>query len=311
MNTKLLTIFTRTPLHVGAGSSVGAVDQPVVRERHTGYPVIPGSAIKGVLADLWLEKNEDGSTFFLEKEIDGKKVYESVRDKDGVGLFGKTDAKDAAAGSLLIGEGKLLAFPVRSAKGCWAWLTCPLALKRFARDCGIATDGDSGAPAPQPKDGSTSQFAPAPADDEAYAPAKLKVGNSVVFEEYPLKVDKDVPKAIVDLLAGLSDDEVWKAIADHLAIVSDDLFAYFAKNACEIANHNRIDDKKGVVANGALFSQENVPSETMFYSVLNTKKLDDFAKLEDKLRTEKNLLQIGADMTTGLGWCSVATKEVK
>ena len=93
--------------------------------------------------------------------------------------------------------------------------------------------------------------------------------------------------------------------------MSDELFAYFVQNACEIANHNRIDDKTGVVANGALFSQENVPSETMFYSVLNTKKLDDFAKLEDKLRTEKNLLQIGADMTTGLGWCSVATKEVK
>lgn len=295
MKTTIMSIFTRTPLHVGAGSSVGAVDQPVVRERHTGYPVIPGSAIKGVLADLWLDWSDRENP---------------KRDADGIELLG-AESGDAKAGLLLIGEGKLLAFPVRSAKGCWAWLTCPLALKRFARDCGIAMDGGSGAPAPQPKDGSTSQFAPAPADDEAYAPAKLKVGNSVVFEEYPLKVDKDVPKAIVDLLAGLSDDEVWKTIADHLAIVSDDLFAYFAKNACEIANHNRIDDKKGVVANGALFSQENVPSETMFYSVLNTKKLDDFAKLEDKLRTEKNLLQIGADMTTGLGWCSVATKEVK
>ena len=52
MQTKIMSIFTRTPLHVGCGSSVGAVDQPVVRERHTGYPVIPGSAIKGVLADL-------------------------------------------------------------------------------------------------------------------------------------------------------------------------------------------------------------------------------------------------------------------
>ena len=51
MTTKLLYLFTRTPLHVGAGSSVGAIDQPVVRERHTGFPIIPGSSIKGVLAD--------------------------------------------------------------------------------------------------------------------------------------------------------------------------------------------------------------------------------------------------------------------
>nr|MBP7373092.1 hypothetical protein [Opitutaceae bacterium] len=42
MTTKLLYLFTRTPLHVGAGSSVGAIDQPIIRERHTGFPVIPG-----------------------------------------------------------------------------------------------------------------------------------------------------------------------------------------------------------------------------------------------------------------------------
>ena len=59
MSTQVLAIFTRTPLHVGCGSSVGAVDQPVVREHHTGYPVIPGSALKGVLADLWLELGKD------------------------------------------------------------------------------------------------------------------------------------------------------------------------------------------------------------------------------------------------------------
>lgn len=62
MQTKIMSIFTRTPLHVGCGSSVGAVDQPVVRERHTGYPVIPGSAIKGVLADLWNEPKKQAQT---------------------------------------------------------------------------------------------------------------------------------------------------------------------------------------------------------------------------------------------------------
>ena len=51
MNQKVMSIFTRTPMHVGAGSSVGAVDQPIIRERHTGFPVIPGSAVKGVLRD--------------------------------------------------------------------------------------------------------------------------------------------------------------------------------------------------------------------------------------------------------------------
>ena len=55
MTSRLLYLFTRTPLHVGAGASVGAIDQPIVRERPTGLPIIPGSSLKGVLADLWAD----------------------------------------------------------------------------------------------------------------------------------------------------------------------------------------------------------------------------------------------------------------
>ena len=287
MNTKLLTIFTRTPLHVGCGSSVGAVDQPVVRERHTRFPVIPGSSIKGVLADLWLEHNDDGSLTLVEKD--------SVRDADGVNLLGSTDNRKAQAGSLLIGEGKLLAFPVRSARKCFAWITCPLALARFARDTGRDLKLD----------------AVKVADGRSLAPDALKIDDSVVFEEYPLVISGAVPDTVIKNLADLVDGDLWKELKDRLAVVSDELFQYFAENACEIANHNRIDDVTGVVQGGALFSQENVPSETLFYAMLNTKKADDFGKLETKLAGENNLLQIGAHMTTGLGWCSVATKEVK
>ena len=279
MNTKLLTIFTRTPLHIGCGSSVGAVDQPVVRERHTRFPVIPGSSIKGVLADLWLDWT------------DPKKP---VRNGDGIELLGAENG-DAKAGSLLIGEGKLLAFPVRSARKCFAWITCPLALARFARDTGRDLKLD----------------AVKVADGRSLAPDALKIDDSVVFEEYPLVISGAVPDTVIKHLADLVDGDLWKELKDRLAVVSDELFQYFAENACEIANHNRIDDVTGVVQGGALFSQENVPSETLFYAMLNTKKADDFGKLETKLAGENNLLQIGADMTTGLGWCSVAMKEVR
>ena len=68
MQTKIMTLFTRTPLHVGSGSAVGAIDLPVMRERHTQFPVIPGSAIKGVLADEFLtaerKRSEDGKIIF-------------------------------------------------------------------------------------------------------------------------------------------------------------------------------------------------------------------------------------------------------
>ena len=130
MTTKILTIFTRTPLHVGAGSSVGAIDQPIVRERHTRFPVIPGSSIKGVMADLWTE-NLDRK----EEKKDDQTIVSYVRSPNTelTWLFGEEDAKAAAAGALLFGEGKLLAFPVRSAKGGVAWATSPLVILRAIR----------------------------------------------------------------------------------------------------------------------------------------------------------------------------------
>ena len=150
------------------------------------------------------------------------------------------------------------------------------------------------------------------ANGTTLAPEKLKVDKNVVFEEYPLTSNAAAPKDVIDAFIALSDEPTWKdEVVSRLAIVSDEMFAYFAENACEIANHNRIDDKTGVVADKALFSQENVPSETMFYAVFNSRNADDFAKLDEKLNAEKKLLQIGADMTTGLGWCSVAIKEVE
>ena len=265
MQTKIMSIFTRTPLHVGCGSSVGAVDQPVVRERHTGYPVIPGSAIKGVLADLWNEPKKTGA--------DAKPAF--VRSQDGITLFGNDD----------------------TAKGAFAWITCPLALNRYKRDGGFAfTIPDVAANAVCVTKESILRFE----------------GGKVIFEEYPLAVAaNEIDESLVAALKNLCADSVWADMPKRLAVVSDELFQHFVENACEIANHNRIDDETGVVANGALFSQENVPSETLFYSVVNVVESTHLDMLDTKLNAEGHLLQIGADVTTGLGWCTVALKEVK
>lgn len=300
-----MTIFTRTPLHVGCGSSVGAVDQPVVRERHTRFPIIPGSAIKGVLADLWMEDGVDVKV--VEKDKDGIKTKEYIRikDSDAYRIFGNNaNGKDdkASAGELVTGEGRILLFPVRSAKKCWAWLTCPLVLERFAYDAGVKPP-----------------VLPPIEDSEAIASSGLAVKGSVVFEDYPFTC-KDGVADVVKFLDGVSSgtEVLSENIADHLAVVTDELFAYFVSNACEIANHNRINDETGVVMGGALFSQENVPSETLFYSVMSAmpsassaKPLDVLGAVESRLKEIGNLIQIGADATTGLGWCSVAFKDGK
>jgi CRISPR-associated protein Cmr4 len=288
---------------VGAGASVGAIDQPIIRERHTGFPVIPATSLKGTFADEWNEvakakrKKPDGT----EEEVE---VIQ--RSADGKWLFGETDADNAAAGALLFTEARLLAFPVRSAKGSFAWITCPLILRRAQRD-GVLADLSN---------------LPDPSDPQALFTANgpLAIGDKVVLEEYTFTHSGDLPAKLGDSLAGLLDDPVWKEVATRLVILSDGMMSFFAQNACEVAQHVRIDDETGTAAGGALFNQENVPSETLFYSVLHAlpgrgerfkdKKpkdaLDAFAQKVDG----KKPFQFGGDASTGLGWCTVKLAPV-
>ncbi len=276
MKAKSLVLFTRTPLHVGAGASVGIVDLPIIRESHTGYPVIPGTSLKGVLADLWNGELVD------KKRPQGSNVRL---------LFGSDEAKDANGGKLLVGESKVVAFPVRSAKGGFAWVTCPLALGRLYRDLGKKLE--------------SFDFE----EDMCYASSALQLEGSAILEEYSLEVKDDVPKDIVDELKDLCNDDLWHGeLSSHLAIVADEMFKYFVENTCEIAQHVKINDETGTAEGGALFNQENVPAETLFFTVLYENTDGCFDKLEKKLNDVGNLIQIGADATTGLGWCSVNLK---
>lgn len=281
MEKQIFAIFTRTPLHVGAGNSVGAIDSPVMRERHTRIPIIPGSSLKGVLADLWNDGN-------FRRTDEGKK------------LFGEDDpgAREAKAGQLLVGEARVLAFPVRSAKGSFAWITCPLALRRLERDGGFELDVDS-------LDGLKEDQCAAVSDEVILG------GGTVVLEEYQFAVQKKELSAIAETLAKLGADPVWQEVKTRLVVVSDEMFSYFVEQACEVVTRIRVDDETGTVASGALFNQEQVPSETMFYAVLGAegkKELaapDALSKVREKLESAGNVLQIGGDETIGLGYCTV------
>ncbi len=295
MQQQVLSILTRTPMHVGAGASVGVVDLPIIRERHTGYPVIPGSSLKGVLAALWNDKDN------LTK--DNKRI----KDSDLEILFGRDDfdsndeAKKAQAGKLLVGEAKILAFPVRSAKNAFAWCTCPTIIYRLLRDLQPIAGPNL------PNDLKLPQLNA----DQCLAAEALcftENGRKIILEEYCLQAipNKDIDPALIAALEKMSEDPVWRQeLGQHLVILSNEMFSYFVQNACEIAQHVKIDIDTNAAQSGALFNQENVPSETMFYALMTETKDKCLEKLAAKLKDNKHILQIGADATTGLGWCTV------
>ena len=319
MTTKLLYLFTRTPLHVGAGSSVGAIDQPIVRERHTGFPIIPASSLKGSFADQWPTGITHNVRLKTRKEKD-QVIIEEV--SDAAWLFGSDEAGDtlSAAGALLFGEARLLAFPIRSAKGSFAWITSPTLLRRAVRDgvfpanvvAAIKAMGE-------------------PGDEQAlFANGKLDLTvvennqnvHKVVLEEYTFTRQGDLPLNLGPALQTLiSGDPVWAEIASRLVILSDGQMSFFATTACEVAQHVRINDETGTAAHTGLFNQENVPSETLFYGVVRatdsrlkgkayegsahtTKNADDAAKVFAAKVTEKGVFQFGGGASTGLGYCS-------
>jgi CRISPR-associated protein Cmr4 len=273
---KILYIFTRTSLHVGAGSSVGAIDQPIQRERHTGFPTIPGSALKGVLADEepYLQRNGDGK---FERTDVGRQIFGDER----------PDNELANSGSISFGEGKLLAFPVRSGRGCFAWLTCPLTLKRWSRDAG-----------------KTLRSLPNLVKNEAYFD-KDTLGDKAIFEDYTYIwkgafPNTDAAGKWLDELSRSFVDSVWvDSCSRHVVLVSDETMAHFARTATEVAQHVKIDDDKGTQVHGALFNQENVPSETLFYAPLIELRIGALDKL-----AVRPVIQIGGDGTTGLGYCT-------
>ena len=117
-NNALFYLHAITSLHPGSGTALGVVDMPIQRERHTGWPVIPGSSIKGVLRDACRRKNGDDPLLDV--------------------AFGKGGESDSYSGALSLTDARILAFPVRSMKGVFAWVTCPQALRRYRRDADIA-----------------------------------------------------------------------------------------------------------------------------------------------------------------------------
>lgn len=324
MITKPLLILTRTPLHVGAGASVGAIDQPIQRERHTGFPIIPASSLKGSFADHW-----NHELYIIGQGDKQKKVRVN---QDGTAstpawLFGSDSDQNAFAGSLVFSEARVLAFPVRSAIGSFAWITCPMMLQRAKRDGVIA----AAIPAEPP------------ADDQAmFKPnGPLAIGQQnpqIVLEDYCLSNVGAYPAELAaEIAALLPNDEVFQSIKDRLVILSNGMMTHFVTTTCEVAQHVRISDETGTAEGTGLFNQENVPADTLFYSVLGAKVPASILLAEqnvpasvpladattptnprtaedvmDLFRSKINsvkLFQFGGDASTGLGFCTVTLKD--
>lgn len=278
-------IHTVTPLHVGTGRGVGYIDLPIAREKVTNWPCIPGSAVKGVMADHF------GAT-------------EKKREDDDLALaaFGRkndssTTEANSTAGSLVFTDARIVCLPIRSFYGTFAWVTSPFCLERLKRD--------------------TSLPILSLVVESAIVTSRTKLvrnGTKLYLEDLDLDcVISQEADACAELIARavFADRPEWQDIfRERLAIVSDDIFTFLCEAGTEVGAHIRIDEDLGTVAGGALWYEEALPVETLLAGTVWCDRVYREKNASDELTKEKLLenfcsrpleLQIGGKASTGKG----------
>lgn len=289
-----LGLHAQTSLHAGAGTALDTIDLPVQRERHTQWPTIPGTAIKGVLRDAARRYHDEGN------------LDDADKNEDVVMAFGPNrEEADKHAGALSFTDARLLAFPVRALKGVYAWVSCPAVLARLHRDAALVR--------------TTPNWKVPPIGDNQAAVCEGSInlsGDRVVLEEYDFQRVRTDSTPIAKWIAEnvLPTTEAYKATRDRFVqafvVLSDDDFTYFARHATEVTARIALDASTKTVKKGALFYQELVPAEALFYSIVianasRAGRAKAATKVRDKLvEVMPDVVQIGGDETTGKGLCA-------
>ncbi len=299
-----LFLINQTPLHAGSGSDLGIVDLPIQRERHTGFPKIEGSSLKGALRHDF--------------EADNNTSHPQAKYDEAITLTFGPDKGDLHAGALGFTDARLLLFPVRSVKGVFAWVTCPRVLRQFERDMKIATPDFSISNIPNLAEMNACVLS---------AQTTLKATpDLVILEEYAFEVEEktDITVGEKALNIHLADtlfdkDSYWHdKVQKDIVIVSDTAFADFAQLSTEVITRTKIDPNTGTVIGGALFTEEYLPTESVMYALILAaptfiKEEKNKGIFKDKMTNEastvmqffkdglRDVVQIGGSATIGKG----------
>lgn len=307
-----LFIICETPLHAGTGSDLGIIDLPIQRERHTQYPKIEASGLKGALRVAFEDKTID--TFKINEhkvkiqlsfgyDPDGKNTEKVKKEEDG-----------QFAGALGFSDARILLFPVKSLKGTFAWVTCPNVINKFIKDmsiCKIKPD-----------------FTYINNDENTVVNNPILTINTekteVVLEDSLLTVKENenttkIAEYFSKVIFPQTEEYIYwsELIKKNFIIISNDTFKDFVTLATEVITRTKINNETGTVKDGALFTEEYLPSETIMYtlsmfsplfqngSVFNNPywqdEINEYA-VRDFFRTSlPEVVQIGGNATLGKG----------
>jgi len=277
-----LYLICETPLHAGSGSDLGIVDMPIQRERHTGFPKVESFGLKGSLRSAFERDAIDAELIKIHAAFgyDDAGVKQSVKDAFTYPDNGVKKEEFQFAGCLGFSDARLLLFPVKSMRGVFAWVTCPAVLNRYVQDLG-------------------GQKTILLAKDTAKVPKNCglfidKDQKKLILEEYSFDASKDDDvTSLAEKLANLlfkGDDYRQKKLEKDLVVLPDDAFSDFVTLSTEVITRTKIDNETGTVQDGALFTEEFLPAESVLYSLVLTGPLFMKDKLLQAKQTEFDAL---------------------
>jgi len=316
--TRMLYLYTETPLHVGTGSGLSNIDLPIQRERTTQYPMIQGSGIKGKLR----------ATAEFEKLPDLDIVFGSSRSIDKSSQADTTTSIESStseenkdhAGALIVGDARILLFPVRSLNGVFAYTTSFDVLNRFVRDLGRGQANlqlDWSVPIAQ-KDEPAAEHPTA----LVTSPSELTAhDNTLVLEEFSFKatsneqldkIAKWLAQNIHPAYGNSTEGHYWQEkIKKSLVILPNDDFRDFVLYATEVITRVQIERESKTVKEGHLWTEEHLPTDTLLYVPIyatNSRKNGysktgaDILQIASSLNSKPgSYLQLGGDETVGRG----------
>lgn len=272
MQSRPFLVHALSPVHAGTGRSADLIDLPIARMRATNIPIIPGSTIKGVLRDL---ADEQGG-------------------ERALAVFGPdTNNASAHAGALVVGDAVLLAMPVRSLRGTFAWVSSPLLLRLAQRDLGwrlaLPSIEDTGALITK-------------VDRCAYE-------RTVYLEDLDLsaRVDANLTAWAQQLATLVSPAQ--DIFSTRFVVVDDETMSFLLETATQVDARVRIKDDTGTVADGALWLEESLPAESLLLGIMAADRsrrpettMNENEVLSFALAAER-LVQLGGKATIGRGRC--------
>jgi len=284
-------IHAVSPLHIGTGRGIGYIDLPIAREKVTGWPYIPGSAVKGVIAD------------YFGADLESRKNDASSYKKAAFGLASSDFEATENAGSIVFSDAVIVCLPVRSFYGTFAWITSPFALARIKRAAKLEI--------PEVK---TKECALVCSDNSGSDNSVCANGDKIYLEDIDLNVDKnELVSKWAELIAGRvfsgnKDWEEWQEIfIKRFVVVDDNIFTFLCETGTEVNARIMIKNELKTAAEGALWYEESLPVETILSGIVWCDKVYEKKEeispkqLMNKFCNGELQLQLGGKASIGKG----------